>query len=238
MQDLTRCGDFGGPRQPVLDLVLRHRARSVGRAQRPGQPGRRQDHGRSRRRAAGGHRRRSRGRAGRAAIPVAGIKADQLVDTFTQARAGGARRHDAIDIMAPDGTPVVRRGRRARSRNCSIQRARRDHRLRPLARPALDLLLRASVGLCAGPCRRAAGQARPADRPGRPYRRCQSRRPASPFRDQPDGAGREMVARDADQSLSAACRKEGQRLEAPTSRARRADPSAALSIQFSRQAIP
>jgi murein DD-endopeptidase MepM/ murein hydrolase activator NlpD len=40
------------------------------------------------------------------AIPVAGVKADELVDTFTQARAGG-RRHDAIDIMAPEGTPVV-----------------------------------------------------------------------------------------------------------------------------------
>ena len=41
------------------------------------------------------------------AIPVAGVKQDDLVDTFTQARAGGARAHDAIDIMAPDGTPVV-----------------------------------------------------------------------------------------------------------------------------------
>ena len=40
------------------------------------------------------------------AIPVQGIKADQLVDTYTQARAGGARVHDAIDIMAPEGTPV------------------------------------------------------------------------------------------------------------------------------------
>ena len=41
------------------------------------------------------------------AIPVQGIQASQLVDTYTQARAGGARRHDAIDIMAGDGTPVL-----------------------------------------------------------------------------------------------------------------------------------
>lgn len=41
------------------------------------------------------------------AIPVQGIKAAQLTDTYTQARAGGARSHDAIDIMAPEGTPVV-----------------------------------------------------------------------------------------------------------------------------------
>ena len=40
-------------------------------------------------------------------IPVAGVAPGQLVDTFTQARAAGARRHDAIDIMAPRGTPVV-----------------------------------------------------------------------------------------------------------------------------------
>jgi murein DD-endopeptidase MepM/ murein hydrolase activator NlpD len=40
------------------------------------------------------------------AIPVVGVKAEQLQDTFTQARSGG-RVHDAIDIMAPHGTPVV-----------------------------------------------------------------------------------------------------------------------------------
>jgi murein DD-endopeptidase MepM/ murein hydrolase activator NlpD len=40
------------------------------------------------------------------AIPVVGINADQLVDTFDAARAAG-RRHDAIDIMAAEGTPVI-----------------------------------------------------------------------------------------------------------------------------------
>lgn len=40
------------------------------------------------------------------AIPVLGVKAEQLADTFTQARSGG-RVHDAIDIMAPHGAPVV-----------------------------------------------------------------------------------------------------------------------------------
>ena len=41
------------------------------------------------------------------AVPVAGVKRTELSDTFTQARAGGARAHDAIDIMAPRGTPVL-----------------------------------------------------------------------------------------------------------------------------------
>ena len=44
---------------------------------------------------------------GRLLIPVQGIRASQLTDTFTQAREGGARVHDAIDIMAPLGTPVL-----------------------------------------------------------------------------------------------------------------------------------
>lgn len=39
-------------------------------------------------------------------IPVAGVTADKLVDTYTQSRSAG-RVHEAIDIMAPAGTPVL-----------------------------------------------------------------------------------------------------------------------------------
>ncbi len=40
------------------------------------------------------------------AIPVVGVKATDLVDTYDEARGAG-RRHDAIDIMAGEGTPVI-----------------------------------------------------------------------------------------------------------------------------------
>jgi peptidoglycan LD-endopeptidase LytH len=39
-------------------------------------------------------------------IPVAGVRPEQLIDTFDEARSEG-RVHDAIDIMAPAGTPVI-----------------------------------------------------------------------------------------------------------------------------------
>ncbi len=39
-------------------------------------------------------------------VPVSGVTADRLADTFTAARSGG-RSHDAIDIIAPQGTPVL-----------------------------------------------------------------------------------------------------------------------------------
>jgi murein DD-endopeptidase MepM/ murein hydrolase activator NlpD len=40
-------------------------------------------------------------------LPVAGITASQLSDTFNDARGGGTRVHEALDIMAPRGTPVL-----------------------------------------------------------------------------------------------------------------------------------
>jgi murein DD-endopeptidase MepM/ murein hydrolase activator NlpD len=40
------------------------------------------------------------------AIPVEGVKQEDLVDTFTAERASG-RTHDALDIMAEEGTPVI-----------------------------------------------------------------------------------------------------------------------------------
>lgn len=40
-------------------------------------------------------------------VPVAGVRADQLSDTYADARGGGERLHEALDIMAPRGTPVL-----------------------------------------------------------------------------------------------------------------------------------
>ena len=42
----------------------------------------------------------------RLSMPLDGTSPDQLRDTFNESRAGGLRTHEAIDIMAPKGTPV------------------------------------------------------------------------------------------------------------------------------------
>ena len=43
---------------------------------------------------------------GKLMVPVQGIKSAQLTDTFYQPR-GEQRQHEALDIMAPTGTPVM-----------------------------------------------------------------------------------------------------------------------------------
>ena len=48
----------------------------------------------------------SRLRARGLLIPLSAVSAAQLNDTYSQLRAGGAS-HEALDIMAPRGTPVL-----------------------------------------------------------------------------------------------------------------------------------
>ena len=40
-------------------------------------------------------------------IPVMNVRASDLSDTFSDSRGGGNRLHEAIDIMAPEGTSVI-----------------------------------------------------------------------------------------------------------------------------------
>lgn len=45
--------------------------------------------------------------AERLLVPVEGVRREALVDTWGQSRGGGARAHEAIDILARRGTRVV-----------------------------------------------------------------------------------------------------------------------------------
>ncbi len=40
-------------------------------------------------------------------VPVAGVARSALIDSWHDARDGGARAHQALDIAAPRGTPVI-----------------------------------------------------------------------------------------------------------------------------------
>ena len=41
------------------------------------------------------------------AVPVVGVRRDQIADSWNDARGGGTRGHHGVDIMAPAGTSVV-----------------------------------------------------------------------------------------------------------------------------------
>lgn len=44
--------------------------------------------------------------ANQLSLPIAGLRPEDLYDSFEEARGGGDRSHEALDIMAPRGTPV------------------------------------------------------------------------------------------------------------------------------------
>ena len=151
------------------------------------------------------------GRPGRARHPGRGGQAGASWSTPIPRRGPAARGSMTRSTSWRRRNAGGRRPRRARSRNCSSRTAAAGSPPMSARPTGAGSIITPISALCAGAPRRAAAAARHADRLCRPHRQRQSRRPAPPFRDQPDGAGREMVAGHADQSLSAACRKAARR---------------------------
>ncbi len=126
----------------------------------------------------------------RLSLPVNGVRADQLVPTFDEAR--GDRPHEAIDIMAPRGTPVVATedGRIAKL-FWSKAGGHTIYQFDPT--DALCLLLRASRSLRGRPGRGSDRDARTDDWLRRIDGQCESRCPASALRDFSADAGEALV---------------------------------------------
>ena len=166
------------------------------------------------------------------ALPVMGVRADQLTDTFMP-RVRLAR-HDAIDIMAPEGTPVMAA---AEGPSRSVQqRSRRNDDLRAVTGPEVGILL------CPSP-RYAPGlhEGQQVKR-GQVIARVGHTGDAAPqarisILQSTRWALATVVERYAHQSLPAACREKGQRLEAGSS-AGHGSGGPALFIQFNRQGDP
>ena len=106
-------------------------------------------------------------------VPVQGVTAAQLQDTFTDARSEGrvARRHRHHGA----GRHAGARGRRRPRREAVRQQARRLTLYQFNPEGTLRLLLRAPAGLRRRHRREAAAQARPGDRLRRHHRQRQSR---------------------------------------------------------------
>ena len=150
-------------------------------------------------------------------LPVDAAEAERMKGAFDEQRGDGSRRHEAVDILAPRGTPVraVEDGTVAKlflSKAGGITVYQFD-RLR-----AVHLLLRAPRSIRGRPSRRSAPRARRRRRICRHDRQCAAQHPASAFCDLRAHAPEALVGRDAGRSLP------GFRKSEPSLSNRRATP--------------